>query len=115
MHPQPLRRGVFLFISSTAAKDFDRHAASWSASIQLAVDTTADAMRRPDWAAQSTANPDPAAYLRELLDAARRFQATPHSSGLRTSLQQLAAAAARLNPGSEKDGILKVLEAAGFR
>lgn len=117
VHPQPLlRRGVFLFISSVSNKDFDRRAADWSVSMQLAIDTTADTMRgRPDWAVERTGNPDPVAYLSDLLAAAQRFRGTQHFPALQRSLQQLAAAAARLNPGAETDRIRRTLEAAGFR
>jgi len=117
VHPQPLlQRGVLIVIASAPAKAFDRHVDIWATALQLAVDNAADAMRgRPDWATERTQNPDPAATISELLAAAQRFRGTPHDTGLQDSLRQLSKAAAGLNPGPEKDRIVKALESGGIR
>lgn len=115
-HAQPiLRRGVLLFIAAAPNATFNDHAPDWATPLQFAIDdTTSSISGRPDWVVDRATNPDPVAYVSDLIGAAQRFRATPHYPALKASLMKLSAAMSRLSPSADRDQILKELRAAGI-
>ncbi len=115
-HAQPiLRRGVFLFIASAPKATFNDHSSEWATPLQLSIDDTTNSLSgRPEWVVDRNTNPDPVAFVSELVDAAQRFRATPQYPALKSSLSGLSAAISRLAPSPERDQMLKILHAAGI-
>jgi len=89
---------------------------AWGESLIAGIRTTTEGIEcRPAWLTETfDVKPDPLGHVESLLGAAKRFE---HWSGyprLRELFEQMARAAADLNPGKDRDKLIKMLSNAGF-
>jgi hypothetical protein len=98
----------------------EQHLASrqdaWGEILIAGVRTTTEGIEcRPAWLTETfDSKPDPLGHVESLLGAAKRFEQWSGYPRLREQFEQMARAAADLNPGKDRDKLIKMLAKAGF-